>query len=284
MRWSIGSPPFQWQGEINRESEQLRGLVALFYPTMHWRDLLGGNQMTPVGNAAASGVNADIGRTYALDGTDDCAYVTLPEAWKLQRFTVSAWVVCASGGGGVFFSLVPRGAATDGRGIYCSAYTSSTAFAIGAGSGSFTGSNSGRTLTAGIPYLITHTYNSANMVVYVNGIQDSTKAAAITISYTDKPGSYGPNPASSYIGAYHSSTNSSPGTTADILYDFNGQIGPVNLWNRALSATEIWQLYDPATRWELYAMPRPQYWFVPTVAPGGIIPLIMHHRKQQAMS
>jgi hypothetical protein len=260
---SSGVAPTQWDGVINRDRKQAVGLVAAFHPLLGWRDLIGGKNMTPVAGASAYGNNPTIGRSYALDGTDDCAYVTLPEAWKLQRFTVSAWVTLASGGGGTIFSLVPRGAASDGRGMFAAAYTTYTYLVIGAGTGSYTYSNTGQALTAGITYLITQMFDGTNMVVYVNGKQDSTKYAPITISYTDKNTSTGPNPASAYIGGYHSSTNSSPGTTADILYEFNGQIGPVSLYNRALSEAEVWALYDPATRWELYQPARPMIWWVP---------------------
>ena len=34
---------------------------------------------------------------------------------------------------------------------------------------------------------------------------------------------------------------------------FTGKIGDVRIYNRALSPAEIWAMYDPATRWELYA-------------------------------
>jgi hypothetical protein len=44
---------------------------------------------------------------------------------------------------------------------------------------------------------------------------------------------------------------------------FAGQVGEVRIYNRALSAAEAWQLYDPATRWALYAPPR-RLWLVPT--------------------
>lgn len=263
MKHYIGKPPFQWQGEINQESQQLNSLISLFHPLTHWRDLLSSHQMTPVGHAKADGVNQHVGRTYALDGTDDCAYTTLPSAWKLQRFTLSTWVRLASAGGGAIFSLVPRGSAADARGVVFTAYTTYIYFFFGAAGGSFIYSNTGAALTAGETYHVAYSYNGANMVCYINGKQDSTKTASYTISYADKAGSYGPNPASAYIGGYHNSTNTSPATTADILYEFNGQIGPVSLYNRALLAAEIWQLYDPQTRWELYATPMQRTWFIP---------------------
>lgn len=282
MRWPIGQPPFQWSGEINRTSPQAHGLTSLFHPLMHWRDLIGGYQMTPVGNAAANGVNAQIGHTYSLDGTDDCAYVTLPDAWKLQQFTISAWIKPMATGFNMVFSTVPRGAAADGRGTMLLLSSYQLYLAIGNGT-AYTYSNLGAYMSAGATYHVAGTYNGANMIVYINGRQDSIKAATVTISYADKSTSHGPNPASAYIGGYHSAINSSPGTTADILYDFNGQIGPVSLYNRALSAAEVWSLYDPQTRWQLYATPEYRRWFVPVVS-GGIIPRVRHHMVQQGMA
>ena len=39
----------------------------------------------------------------------------------------------------------------------------------------------------------------------------------------------------------------------------DGPIGEVRAYNRALSAAEVWALYDPATRWELYR-PVARFW------------------------
>ncbi len=281
MRWPIGQPPFQWSGEINRTSRQAHGLTALFHPLMHWRDLIGGYQMAPVGNAAATGVDARLGRTYSLDGTDDCAYVTLPDAWKLQRFTVAAWVKITATGG-VVFSLLPRGSGNDARGIYFTAYTTEGRIIIGAGTGSYTfGGGAAGAIAAGETRHIVGSYDGSNLYYYVDGVLKVTTAASITISYTDKSTSYGPNPATAYIGAYHDSDNTGPAVTADILYEFNGQIGPVSLYNRALSAAEIWSLYDPQTRWELYQPPRPMVWWMPPATTSAIPSMMQSYRQRR---
>ncbi len=59
--------------------------------------------------------------------------------------------------------------------------------------------------------------------------------------------------------------DSSPGSYSD------GEIGDVRLYNRALSDAEVWSLYDPATRWELYAPPARAWagYKVPPAAPRG---------------
>lgn len=44
------------------------------------------------------------------------------------------------------------------------------------------------------------------------------------------------------------------------------------LWNRAMTAPEVWQLYDPATRWELYyPTGRRAYSFAPPSAPADAV-------------
>lgn len=281
----VGSPPFQWQGEINQTSQQAHGLIALFHPLMHWRDLIGGYQMTPVGDAIANGVDAQLGRTYSLDGTGDCAYVTLPESWKLQKFTVSAWINCTTLGAGaqVWFALSPRGAAADARGIYCYVTNAYVSTAIGAGSGSYTQAFLNATRYANTLYHVAGSYDGTTLRTWQNGVLVASTSITMTIVYADKAGSYGPNPASAYIGNYHDSDNTAPDVAVDLIYDTAANIGPVSLWNRALSAAEMWALYDPATRWELYVPPKPMFWWIPPIT-GGILPLAMHHRRQQGIS
>lgn len=40
--------------------------------------------------------------------------------------------------------------------------------------------------------------------------------------------------------------------TGAVASNFTGYVGDVRLYNRGLSAHEVWKLYDPATRWDLY--------------------------------
>jgi hypothetical protein len=44
-------------------------------------------------------------------------------------------------------------------------------------------------------------------------------------------------------------------------YSLDGWLVDVRLWNRALSDAEVWTLFDPRTRWDLYQSPTPQVWF-----------------------
>lgn len=53
---------------------------------------------------------------------------------------------------------------------------------------------------------------------------------------------------------------------------WKGKILDVRIYNRALSADEVWQLYDPATRWELY-QPERRLWAGASSTPSATIEL-----------
>ncbi len=53
---------------------------------------------------------------------------------------------------------------------------------------------------------------------------------------------------------------------------WTGYIADVRIYNRALSADEVWQLYDPATRWELY-QPERKLWAGGSSTPSATIEL-----------
>lgn len=55
-------------------------------------------------------------------------------------------------------------------------------------------------------------------------------------------------------------SDSSPG------YYFSGSVYDLRIYNRALTDAEVWQIYDPATRWELYK-PTRRLWQAVTAAP-----------------
>ena len=58
---------------------------------------------------------------------------------------------------------------------------------------------------------------------------------------------------------------------------YTGALWDCRVYNRALSASEVFALYDPATRWELYAPVMPR---LVGFAGGVTIPLFMHHYRQ----
>lgn len=72
-------------------------------------------------------------------------------------------------------------------------------------------------------------------------------------------------------------------TVANSYYGYNGRLADVRMYSRALNAAEMWSLYDPDTRWELYRPAPTQIWWIPP-ATTNIIPRIRHHMAQQGMA
>jgi hypothetical protein len=49
-------------------------------------------------------------------------------------------------------------------------------------------------------------------------------------------------------------------------FNASGEMPEIRFYNRILLAAENWQLFDPATRWELYKPRIPTFFVVPSVA------------------
>jgi hypothetical protein len=119
----------------------------------------------------------------------------------------------------------------------------------------------GTSLVAGTVYHLCGTYDGANVRLYVNGILRGGPTAQ-----TGTTPSYGTN----YFGV-HQNTTSNP---------FVGTLYELRWYSRALSASEVWALYDPLTRWELYTPSKRGL----SKSGVSIIPIIMYHRKMHGIS
>lgn len=91
------------------------------------------------------------------------------------------------------------------------------------------------TVTNGVPHLLTGTYDGANARIYIDGKQAGIAACTGSIRTTSESLTIGREP---------------PGFAGAGL---DGTAWDFRLYNRALTADEVWQLYDPATRFELWA-------------------------------
>ena len=115
------------------------------------------------------------------------------------------------------------------------------------------------TITNGMWYHVAFTYNGATKIIYINGLQDAEEAAT---------GSMVVNTDSLKIGFGQSS-----GATNNY---YNGLIRSVSIYNRALSASEIQQLYiNPDLLIE-----QDVSWMAKAPAVGVVIPVMIHHYKQ----
>jgi hypothetical protein len=108
-----------------------------------------------------------------------------------------------------------------------------------------------------VPYLIVlRTVSSTSRQIFVNGVQEATVATA--------------NSASMASAEFHVRNSGANGV---ILYD-------VKVWQRDLSDGEIYALYAPETRWDLYGVRDAPLWMPKAAAVGGGS-AFPHHYYQQ---
>jgi hypothetical protein len=93
---------------------------------------------------------------------------------------------------------------------------------------------------AGVRVLLTGTYDQSNHRFYTNGVKRGTSAE----SSLNLGGSGTPD----------ARFGGTPGSGGSFLPDAHMWHGMI--WNRALSDAEVWSLYNPATRWDLYWQPK----------------------------
>lgn len=112
------------------------------------------------------------------------------------------------------------------------------------------------TVAAGVQTVMVGTVDGTTMRLYLQGVQVGSQAAgtAYTGYTTPRIILAGDNIANGgQLGAYFAGT----------IYSFA-------IYNRALTASEVWELYEPRTRWDLYyQLGRKTYSFKPAAA-GGI--------------
>jgi hypothetical protein len=149
-----------------------------------------------------------------------------------NRFTIAGWVytpVASSYTYDYIFSNARDCCGTyngiellvgyNGAGVLTGTIWNSTAFAINSSGGAVPDSKWTH---------VAFTYDGSNMRLYVNGVQNNS------VAQTTDPGT----PAS--FGTYIASMGAASGAT----YTFNGNLDDLRLYSRALSASEILQLYN----------------------------------------
>lgn len=258
MYWPYRRSPGPPLGEslvLNRDSPQARDLVA-WYPPLGTPVAALAEQAHGIGALASSGTvtretDPTTGGALNLDGTT--GYLTLPNFGALftNAITWTCWIklrnqpaVSHAKSGIASFHTTSEGfnahyAYTDGN-TYLNLFRSNR---LSASTGSFD-------VTQWHILAVTHQPTSAagDYLVYRNNqvlISGTADASLPTWSASPRLGG-----------------------SADGSLFLDGFIGEQRFYNRVLSATEIWQLYDPATRWDLYAAPR-RFW--PGVAASGSV-------------
>lgn len=271
-RRSIAAPAFRpWQRfpdvgtrwpVFNRASDQAEGLAA-WWPANPMsaqavRDHLDRWGFAAMSNAWPSvSFRTELGRTLYFDGATseglDTGDIELSKPFSLASWCIPEFT--NGSGAQAYAKLVMKRttANADPWVLYALGADNSSPgkfeFAVSTGiAGSQINVQSTTTLSSGTLYYVVGVYDGTNVNIYVDGTYEAQSATSLVV---------GTSSVNTTIGRY-------PGTTAN--NNWKGWIGDVRIYNRALSAAEVAALYDPATRWELYAPVAPMVWSVTAAA------------------
>lgn len=230
---------------VNRDSLHARSLGGLWVPASGGttiRDFSGYAKSASISGPTPA--VSTVGRVLNYNGTSDYAAVSdaaCPAVSNTGAFTVSAWVNFTGTGDGV---VLGRGTGVANNLSYAlETFQGKVYFAVDAdGSPWDVQINTGAfTCNDGAWHLLSGVYSPSSYVgVYVDGIVRASTTTSV--------------PSSIY---------STSGHTFDIgrlnyfaTLNFLGGIGSVAYHTRAFSDPEVWSLYDPRTRYDLYWVPR----------------------------
>lgn len=194
--------------------------------------------LTPLHSAHAAGYAVELDGISGYLGCDlsgairDCGSITL-----------AAWILTA-GPRGELISPEPRGQAAVGLGFHFGLSGGKVSASKGIGSGSYITLVGSTTVPVGSWHHVAATFDGSTMRVYVDGALDGSLADASVIDWADLPPIFPPEqvnyptPAQLYIGADKHNQLGLGATIPDFEF-FNGDIDEAQIWNRALTQTEI---------------------------------------------
>ncbi|MCK5605547.1 LamG domain-containing protein, partial [Candidatus Pacearchaeota archaeon] len=234
-RWvQNGIPNFAFV--LNRESLQAQGLVV-WWPMLasHGANML--HDLVNSNNGVFNGVpiwksDSQFGFVLDLDGTDDFVQNNdsfLSQITLLSPWTMAHWIIYDSlVGFSLGMSLAYRGGDD-----YASIGTSGSSTKIASAAKT---PGTGATVSTGVWYHQTLVWDGTDLYSYLNGVFDYSVTPTSAIIWADLDT------------LVQGATIISGGSNAEV----DGRVVDGRLYNRQLSAIEIYQLYAPQTRWELY--------------------------------
>ena len=183
-----------------------------------WQDLSGNGNSGSLTNGPT--FNSANGGSIQFDGNDD--YISMRNfIGNVTTFTVCKWINLSSNQTSrtIFSNYITAGGTNWVTGISDIA-TNVIKFYLGGGSNLY----STYPLVINTWYHVCVTYNNGNPSIYINGILNNTTAGTISFSSL--------------------ATNNDIGRLGDGRQYFNGKISNIQVYNRALSATEVQQNYN----------------------------------------
>jgi hypothetical protein len=197
---------------------------------MVWTDLSGNNNGTLTNGPTYSSAN---GGSIVLDGTDDYALITNPSILRNQNFTVSIWVNPLAQNAAIismidfdhFFTqswVLQSEDATTNRYYYFAWHDGSQYQPVGG-----FGAGKGIQLTTSVWQNIVYSKSGTTLIGYLNGSQIYTPSAATNANVN-----------------YQTNRNLNIGKWSSTGRALKGNISNTQIYNRALSASEIIQNYN----------------------------------------
>ena len=248
----IGGPPLERPWAINRGSPQTRNLVA-WWPTIDTPgsalfELTGKNTAAIINNSPTVATESTVGKCLTFNGSSN--RISTPTVGGLSEFAVSFWVRRNADTGD--WQMIFEDSSSDSSPSFES---DDTAGGTGYSFWVNAADNISVTLALGTLYHVVVQYSDTNdvMGVAVNGVL--TERATTT---TETLGGI------SWAGR-RSDAFFAPVSLADL-----------RVYDRYLTRAEIWALYDPQTRWEMYRpLTRQVVGLAPAAAAAGATPTRM---------
>ncbi len=267
-KWPLNRPPLDVQFELNRESNLASGLVG-WWPSAASR---GANKLFDFAGRGIDGSFPSAGDppwiidpqfVNVLDFDGNSSYADLGnDVYSMPAGTLASWIRTTGDAQHIidFGGTVGIHIGEAFPGVYT---TPAGRFGMQIYDGDRVFCNGTSIVNDGEPHFVAGTFDGTTIKVYVDGVNEDTDAQG-SPTYI--------SPRAQTIGRYYTGIN---------WGYFNGIIHDPMIYNRALSAIEIWQLWDAVTRWSLY---KPSRTRTPYLSPVGTpVPLLLNQLARGAL-
>jgi hypothetical protein len=221
------------------------GMVGWWPADGNSKDIIGGNNGTPVGGVTFA--PGEVGQAFSLDGSS--GYVNVVDSSGTLSIsgplTLDAWVQLNTLGKTQHIMIKDSGTCSGAFHNYQLLVTNTNKvdFAVGDGTNVYELQSSSQ-LSTGTWYHIAAVYDGNNQAIYINGVQDASVTIGSKTLYT--------NPSYPlHIGAAIESC---------AFYPLAGLIDELEIFNRALGASEIQAIFDAGTAGKCKPTPQTVSW------------------------
>ncbi len=257
--WRYPQPPPR-DVELNRNSPQAKGLLiwaplsAIYNRSpgvlKNWTHRTGDSSTF---GSPTSNYDPIVGPYLAFPSTPaGFDWGDIPQVEGIDQITVSAWARKTGANWGQDMIWAKHTSASNGCFFLSTTTQTNLRFTVINASSSRVDNDATFTFNTQTWYHMVGVYNGVDLRIYINGILSSTPSAQTGLIKD------------------HTSTL----RLADFNgsgWDLEGDIAEPRIYDRALSAGEVWAMYDPATRWDLYK-PQPQIlWSIPIIPSQTIL-------------